>query len=222
MPPENTHPVREVRAPWYTHLPGWGAGETTGVGPGLQGPDYSHPRPAQPGEAPQLLPAFPGDDTTEADQNRALIRHGHQPPGATRLPPYVERHQQIVFHAGGVALADLGRPDQGYRWLLRHIAVFSATQIDDPTATGFYAHFYVGTPPLPGTVPVTSDWVWDLLSVAATDFTRSEKFTDSSLQVLGQQHLYVYLTHGTDGYSYIAKAHMEQISDTGTRLVTAV
>lgn len=209
---------------FWRRLPGWGAGEQSGVGPGLQGPDYSQPRDPQPGEAPELLPGFGGSDSEKATAGRAQIRRGEQPAGDVMLPPYLDLNGPISYNqAGGfLNLVDLGSPPMGYRWLLRELATVSQTIIDDVNFTGIRVHFYIGQW-RPGVLPQPNDWAWDLRSTAVTDFTLAATFTSDSLIVQRNQHLFAYLTNGgLQGYGYLVKARVKQIPDHAVRTVDVV
>lgn len=209
---------------WFEQLPGWGIGEQGGppVGPGPAGPSSQPPRPAQPGESPDLLPTFAGPDSAQAQQNRAAIRHGDQPRGDDRLPDYLKLDGPITYNDTLTAnIVDLGTPPKGWRWVIRQLLIISQTLIDDPNFTGVRAHFYIGQPQ-PNTAPSPNDWAWDLLSLTVTDFSVTDKFTSDSLTVLENQHLFVSLTHGTNGYHYLPAARVKQVSDRAVRTVTDV
>lgn len=205
----------------FRTLPVWGAGTSTGPGPGLQGPDYSEQRPPQPGEGMELLPDFPGSDAEIAEENRQLVRRGETPANDQRLPPHLVLFKTLVY-AAGVNVVDLGRPDQGMRWVVRQLSILPGTTITDAGMTGVFAHFYIGALPPVGGVPALSDWAWDLAPIGATVFTASATFTSNILQVQGQQHLVALLTGGTNGFTYLPQARVEQIPDHVVPLVSGV
>lgn len=213
-------PGRRLASDWYRRLPGWGAGEQSGMAPGQQGPDYSIPEPPRPDEGADLLPHYPGTQAQRAADNRTAVRHGDEWAGDRRLPPYLSL-DGIVTYSGTAAftLVDLGKPSKGYRWAIRQLALLSASKVDDPTPTGTRCNYFIGQIPGAGIYPSMADWAWNLTALAATDFTVTKDFgADAALKVLDAQHLFAILTNGNAGYTYLIKARVEQFPDRGVPL----
>lgn len=213
--------------PWYRSTPVWGSGgapvAVPSPGPGMQGPDNSRPEPAQPGEAPDLLPSFPGTQTERASENRQAIKQGVYPRGDRRQAPYLVSAQPIVFSATASAnMVSLGKPSSGFRWIIRQLALIPGDTINSGGGQGETCHFYIGEMPVPGAFPALTDWCWALATSATNVPPVTSTFSSNILQVQSNQNLVAYLSGSTAGFTSIILARYLLIPDTAEKMVTSV
>lgn len=209
--------------PLFGRNPTWGLAGPPLVGPAPQGPDYSEQRPAQPGEGTDLLPSFPGSSEAQARENRHRVGRT-EPVSIPRLPPYFPIVQPLIFSATDTAnVVSLGKPDKGWRWIIRQLAVLPGDTIISGGGQGLTVHWYIGNMPQVGQHPNISDWIYELITNATTQLPpQQQTFTSDVFQVLDSQYLIAYIVGGSPGYTNLVKAFVKQVSDAGTTTVTAV
>lgn len=209
--------------PWYRTNPVWNTALQSGVGPGLQAPDYSTPEPPQPGEAPALLPGYAGSHDEQARDNRHAIKHGDMPRGQQRQPPFLVRSQPLTY--SGVPsqnVLSLGKPDDGYRWVIRQLAILPGDTISSGGGAGLTCHFYVGQLPPPGQLPALTDWIHSITTTATVVPPQDVTFSSNIHQVQKNQNLVAYVVGSTGGYTSVVMARVIQIPDTAEKLVSSV
>lgn len=214
---------------FYRTLPVWGAGthapgmNPTGPGPGLTPPDYSKPRAAQAGESKELLPQYEGAPADVARENRAKQKTR----AVRRMAPYLLLQGTVSFNQTQDNQVILGRPNKGYRWIVREFVVISGQSLTDTTPialSNFVAAFYVGNPSVahPGgplsQVATLSDVVEVfekpsnavVVGTGYANFTKT--YSPNQIQVLENQTLYAQLIQSgaATGTSTLFLARVEQ------------
>lgn len=209
--------------PWFRQTPVWGAGVQVGPGPGLQGPDYSIPRPRNPGESGELLPSWPGADADQARYARHRMRAGKGFPGDSRPDPYLTLWQPLTYSATATAnIISLGKPSSGWRWIVRQIMVLPGDLITSGGGAGLTAHMYIGNLPPVGYFPALTDWKWALTTAASAQPPQTMTWTSNIMQVQSNQNLMFFVSGSTGGYTSLLGAVVLHVPDVGSPIVESL
>lgn len=124
----------------------------------------------------------------------------------TPIPVDLRKFASVAANAAGVAYLDLGAPDQGTRWLIRHISVGGVTY--DTTVIGRCDVYVAATKPVVSNLPDLQDstGIGDTLPAIAFYGARD-------LTVMTSEHLWLVVVGGGPGVLYSAGVSVEQYTE---------